>query len=115
MRERLRNGYTQAHAQIMQHTHTHKAVTGCVEPKKLLSRRRQSNYNHSFYHTDHIIIDHCLILYFHYLEGYLNIKRLRQEINVRRNVAILPTFPTVRSQLSIPQSSKFQGASSTLD
>ena len=38
---RLRNGYTQAYAQIMQHTHTHKAVTGRVEAKKLLSRWRQ--------------------------------------------------------------------------
>ena len=28
----------------MQHTHTHKAVTGRVEAKKLLSRRRPSNY-----------------------------------------------------------------------
>ena len=40
----LRNGYTQAYVQIMQHTYTHKAVTGRVEAKKLLSRRRQSNY-----------------------------------------------------------------------
>ena len=47
MRVRLRNGYTQAYAQIMQHTHTHKAVTGPVEAKKLLSRRRQSNYSSS--------------------------------------------------------------------
>ena len=45
MRVRLRNGYTQAYAQIMQHTHTHKTVTGCVEAKKLLSHRRQSNYS----------------------------------------------------------------------
>ena len=44
MRVRLRNGYTQAYAQIMQHTHMHKAVTGRVEAKKLLSRRRQSTY-----------------------------------------------------------------------
>ena len=44
MRVRLRNGYTRAYAQIMQHTYTHKAVTGRVEVKKLLSRRRQSNY-----------------------------------------------------------------------
>ena len=44
MHVRLRNGYTRAYAQIMQHTHTNKAVTGCVEAKKLLSRRRQSNY-----------------------------------------------------------------------
>ena len=44
MRVRLRNGYTQAYAQIMQRTHTHKAVTGRVEAKELLSRRRQSNY-----------------------------------------------------------------------
>ena len=42
---RLRNGYTQAYAQIMQHTHMHTAVTGHVEAKKLLSRRRQSNYS----------------------------------------------------------------------
>ena len=45
MRVRLRNGYTRAYVQIMQHTHTHKAVTGRVEAKKLLSRRRQSNYS----------------------------------------------------------------------
>ena len=31
----LRDGYTQAYAQIMQHTHTHKAVTGRVEAKKV--------------------------------------------------------------------------------
>ena len=45
MRVRLRNGYTRAYAQIMQHTHTHKTVTGRVEARKLLSRRRQSNYS----------------------------------------------------------------------
>ena len=44
MRVRLHNGYTRAYSQIMQHTHMHKAVTECVEAKKLLSRRRQSNY-----------------------------------------------------------------------
>ena len=44
MRVRLRNRYTQAYVQIMQHTRTHKVVTGRVEAKKLLSRRRQSNY-----------------------------------------------------------------------
>ena len=34
---------------ISKPTHTHKAaVTGRVEAKKLLSRRRQSNYRHSF-------------------------------------------------------------------
>ena len=32
---RLRTGYTQAYVQIMQHTHTHKAVTGPVEAKKV--------------------------------------------------------------------------------
>ena len=48
MRVRLHNGYTQAYAQIMQHTHMHKAVTGRVEAKKLLSRRRQSNYIKSY-------------------------------------------------------------------
>ena len=37
------DGYTQAYVQIMQHMHMHKAVTGRVEAKKLLSRRRQSN------------------------------------------------------------------------
>ena len=31
MRVRLRNGYTQAYAQIMQHTHMHKAVA--LKPK----------------------------------------------------------------------------------
>ena len=34
------------HAQIRQHTHMHKAVTGCVEAKKLFSRRRQSDYSY---------------------------------------------------------------------
>ena len=34
MRVRLRNGYTRTYAQIMQRTHTHKAVTGRVETKK---------------------------------------------------------------------------------
>ena len=46
---RLRKGYTQAYMQIMQHTHTHKAVIGRVKAKKLLSRRRQSNYSLSMY------------------------------------------------------------------
>ena len=47
MRVQLRNGITQAYAQIMQHTHTHthKAVTGRIEAKMLLSHRRQSNYS----------------------------------------------------------------------
>ena len=45
MRVRLRNGYTWAYAQIMQHTYTHKAVTQRVEAKKLISRRRQSKYS----------------------------------------------------------------------
>ena len=42
---RVRNGYTQACAQIMQHTRMHKAVTVRVEAKMLLSRRRQSDYS----------------------------------------------------------------------
>ena len=33
MNVRLRNGYTQAYVQIMQYTHTLKAVTGRVEAK----------------------------------------------------------------------------------
>ena len=41
---RLHNGYTQVYAQTMQHTHMNKAVTVHIEAKKLLSRRRQSNY-----------------------------------------------------------------------
>ena len=45
MHAQLRNGYTQAYAQIMQHMHTHKAVTRHVEAKKLLSHRRQSTYS----------------------------------------------------------------------
>ena len=56
MRERLPNGYTQAYAQIMQHTHTLKAVTGPVEAKKLLSRRRQSNYTHVRRHLTAIMV-----------------------------------------------------------
>ena len=55
MRVRLRNGYTRAYAQIMQHTHTHKAVTERVEGKKLLSRRRQSNYSVLEIHYTHAV------------------------------------------------------------
>ena len=52
MRVQLRNGYTLAYAQIMQHTHTRKAVSGrveatYVEAKKLLSRQKQSNYSNN--------------------------------------------------------------------
>ena len=36
---------TQSHTHTMQQTHMHKAVTGRVEAKKLLSRRRQSEYS----------------------------------------------------------------------
>ena len=36
----LRKGYTRVYAQVMQHMHMHKAVTGHVEAKMLLSRRR---------------------------------------------------------------------------
>ena len=36
--------YSSLYVQIMQHTNTHKAVTGRAEAKKLPSRRRQSNY-----------------------------------------------------------------------
>ena len=62
MRVRLRNGYTQDYPQIMQHTHTHKAVTGCVEAKTLLSRRRQSNYSCSSENCNQCtIIDSCMV------------------------------------------------------
>ena len=40
----LHNGYTQAYWKIMQHTHMHKAVTRCIEVKRLLSHRRQLEY-----------------------------------------------------------------------
>ena len=36
---------TQSHTHTMQQTHTHRAVTGRVEAKKLLSRQRQSEYS----------------------------------------------------------------------
>ena len=49
MRVRLCNGYTWTYVQIMQHSHMHKTVTGCVEAKKLLSRRRQLNYTLLFF------------------------------------------------------------------
>ena len=45
MRVWLCNGYAQTYVQIMQHRHTHKAVTRRIEAKNLLSRRRQSNYS----------------------------------------------------------------------
>ena len=68
MRVQLRYGYTRAYAQIMQHTHTHKAVTGRVEVKKLLSRRRQLNYRHlvgnctvtTWEDTRYPVHSHCL-------------------------------------------------------
>ena len=39
------NHYTQSHTHAMQQRHMHKAVTGRVEAKKLLSRRRQFEYS----------------------------------------------------------------------
>ena len=46
LRVGLRITITQSHTHnTMQQTHTHKAVTGCVEAKKLLSHRRQSDYS----------------------------------------------------------------------
>ena len=36
----------------MQQTHTHKAMTGRIEAKKLLSRRRQSNYTFTVISTN---------------------------------------------------------------
>ena len=71
MRVRFRNGYTQAFAHLMQYTHTHKAVTGRIEAKKLLSRRRQSNYSFCS----------CLsnltsaVIYYHILSSTNNIVR----------------------------------------
>ena len=41
----LRITITQSHMHAMQQTHMHKAVTRHVEAKKLLSRRRQSEYS----------------------------------------------------------------------
>ena len=40
---------TQSHTHAMQQTHKHKAVTGHVEAKKLLSRRRQSEYSQGWW------------------------------------------------------------------
>ena len=39
------NHYAIAHTHTMQQMHMHKAVTGRIEVKKLLSRRRQSEYS----------------------------------------------------------------------
>ena len=44
LRVGLRITITQSHVHTMQQTHTHKAVTGRVEAKMLLSRRRQSEH-----------------------------------------------------------------------
>ena len=49
-------GYTRSYAQILQHTHMQNAVKGHVEPKKLLSCRRQSNY--SLGHPHNRILTH---------------------------------------------------------
>ena len=45
LRVGLRITITQSHTHTMQQTHMHKAVTQRVEAKKLLSRRRQSEYS----------------------------------------------------------------------
>ena len=45
LRVGLRIIITQTNTRTMQQTHTHKSVTGHVEAKKLLSRRRQSEYS----------------------------------------------------------------------
>ena len=45
LRVGLRITITQMNTRTMQQTHTHKSVTGRVEAKKLLSRRRQSEYS----------------------------------------------------------------------
>ena len=50
-------------AQRMQHTHMHKAVTGRIETKKLLSRRRQSDYSSIARYTL-CFVDLCLHLSF---------------------------------------------------
>ena len=43
-RKEKSNGYAWAsHAEIKQHTHTHKALTGHVDAKNLISQRRQSD------------------------------------------------------------------------
>ena len=47
----------QSHMHTMQQTHTHKAVTGRVEAKKLLSCRRQSEYNMCIYQIWMVYID----------------------------------------------------------
>ena len=57
MRVQLGKGFTRAYAQIMQHTHKYKAVTGRVEATKLLSHQRQSNYIHD---SNHWILDQAL-------------------------------------------------------
>ena len=53
--------FTQSHTHTMQQTRTHKAVTGRIEAKKLLSSRRQSEYSHMTYlynlHTQHVIVE----------------------------------------------------------
>ena len=49
LRVGLRITITQSHTHKMQQTRTHKAVTRRVEAKKLLSRRRQSEYRDHFH------------------------------------------------------------------
>ena len=44
--------------QIMQHTHTHKAVTKHFEAKKLLSRQRQLNYRWVLNKTKAAMMNH---------------------------------------------------------
>ena len=51
MRVRLRNDYTQAYAQIMQHTHTHKAVTDALKPTSysLVEGNQTIDRGHDFF------------------------------------------------------------------
>ena len=65
MRVRLCNGYMRAYVQIMQHMHTHKAMTGLVEAKKLLSRSSKaiklqpSRWLHLSQYTDENLTANC--------------------------------------------------------
>ena len=71
---RFHNGYTQAYAQIKQHTHIHKAVDVRVKATKLLSHRRQSDYSTTVYIGFALFSVHlCSLTRMHQLQEYQHI------------------------------------------
>ena len=69
------------HVQIMQHSHTHKAVTERVEAKTLLSHKRQSDYRFSDKSSkfDSFACTFVEVLYLHVIDGANFSSNINQE------------------------------------